>query len=707
MPTLVSLAEASSYLGVSKATLRNWDKEGKLKAHRHPLNKYRAYALEDLRALRTQLSLLEPAVQAVPAGGRVEVTDLRSIKRVVGRLHDILRNTDGGSSIIERFDELTKLLFLRLASDRTGEELLAQRDGETAAQAAARIRGAYAALSAQQGGLIPQRFARLKCSDAAIAQCAAALAAVSFEAAQLDVKGVVYEEVIRGTFDKSDHQQFFTPHQVVSFMVSMMRPFLKGSVCDPACGTAGFLAEVVRSRAPVRSVVGLEIDDRLAWVSGMNLLLHGCERFAVSCLFDGGTLGPRAREHFGGFDAIITNPPFGSDVQDPSLLEAFSLGKGRPSRRRGILFIERCWELLKKNGVLAIVIDEGVLNQASAEDVRRFILERFDVLAIVGLPEDAFKPYASVNASILLLRRSSSPQRSRHTFFARAENVGRKANGDDDITYDASGNASPNSDLPEILRRWELAQAGRAIEPDDMAFVANVHDALADDRGVRLDFRYHHPARMKSRALLEASRHELVALSDLCEERNDIVIPSKEMPDQVILYTGLANMEAGCGRAHQVPTPAASIKSAVKRYEMDDILFARMRPNLRKVAHVTFEGGGYASPECSVLVVRQGADGARAIEPALLAAVLRSDLVYGQIMHLIAGIGRPRLNVTDLRQVRIPLPSKKVQEDCRAEFDGRRAEAAHLRARARSLDDEAAEMEQRAAEHLAKRMVEG
>ena len=81
------------------------------------------------------------------------------------------------------------------------------------------------------------------------------------------------------------------------------------------------------------------------------------------------------------------------------------LGRGRQSRRRGILFIERCWELLRPGGLLAIIIDEGVLNLSHADDVRSYVLQHFDIGAVVSLPESAFQPYASVNASILLMRK--------------------------------------------------------------------------------------------------------------------------------------------------------------------------------------------------------------------------------------------------------------------------------------------------------------
>lgn len=705
MPAFVTLAEAASYLGVSKATLRKWDKEGKLKAVRHPLNRYRVYDLEDLRPLKAQTSFLDDEVSRIPKSGQVGISDLRSLKRVVGRLHSVLRDTDGDSSIIQRFDELTKLMFLKLIGDQQSAPIFRSIPGETASSYADRVRRAYAEEAQRHESLIPDRFARLHCSDAAIRQCGSVLADLSFAMADFDLKGVAYEEMVRGIFDKSDHQQFFTPAQVVNLMASMSKPFLSGTVGDPACGTAGFLVRAIQVSPQITKIVGFEIDERLAWISRINLLLHGAPNFEVSCFGNSGSLGSNGKPYFGTFDAILTNPPFGSDVSDGATLQDFLLGKDRTSRRRGILFLERCYELLNDQGVLAIVMEEGVLNLSSAVDVRQFILSHFDVLAVIELPETAFMPYANVNTSILWLRKIADARRSREVFFAKAEKIGRRANGDDDFVYDESGNAVPNSDFPEILSLWQDKLVGRDLPESELAFVADVIANLEGDNALRLDFRYHHPSRERSRELLLRSEHPLWPLADLCDERNDTIIPSTEMPNQVILYTGLANIETGNGVAHQVPTPAGALKSAVKRYEAGDILFARMRPNLRKVALMPFPEGGYCSPECAVLVVRKGIDGDFLIDPEILAAVLRSDLVFGQIMHLIAGIGRPRLSPRDLRHVQVPLPPRPVQSRARHAHEGRLASVRDLRARGQLLLREASGLESRAVEELASSMI--
>jgi len=707
MVNVVSLAEAASYLEVSKATLRNWEKKGKIKAHRHPINRYRGYDMADLRVLKPQASLFPELEPAALMTEPTQIADHRSVKRVVSRLHAILRDTDGDSSIIQRFDELTKLLFLKLIAEREYASIFDATFGEDQSRYAKRIRQIYCQQATLFPEIIPKRFTELTCSDAAIRQCGDALSTVSFIGANFDIKGVAYEEVIRNTFDKSDHQQFFTPHQVVSFMVSMLQPFLRGVIGDPACGTAGFLTEVTRTSIEYEKLTGIEIDERLAWASGINLLLHGSKSFDIKRFNSGGTLGPLIKPYFESMDAILTNPPFGSDFNDKDVLQELVLGHGRTSRRRGILFIERCWSLLKNEGVVGIVIDEGVLNLPSATDVRQFILGRFDVMAIVSLPETAFMPYANVNTSILFLRKTTAPYRSTEVFFGKADHIGRKSNGDDDIIFDESGNARPNSDLPDILSQWQRKLAGRSVQATDNVFVANVAENLMADSSLRLDFRYHHTSRNRSMELLQNAKHRLYSLADLCEERNESLIPSMDMPDQVIIYTGLANIESRNGVAHQVPTPAASLKSAVKRYEPEDIVFARMRPGLRKVALMAFSEGGYVSPECVVLTVRTGKNGQRLVKPAVLAAILRSDLVFGQIMHLIAGIGRPRLNIADLRKVLIPLPPIDVQAKGKYEFEGRLSSARELKAKANALLQEAESLEMSAVEELAAKMIGG
>ena len=682
-PVHVSLTEAASFLGVSKATLRNWDKSGKLTAIRHPVNGYRLYDLNELKQLQAQAGLFPDEFLPVDE----TPLDLRGVRRLIARLHNILRDTDGQSNIIGRFDEITKLLFAKVISDRNPGEASPFNSAEQAVTADS-VRRFYTSLAKKHPSLIPNQFSTLQCSDRAIVECTHALRIVDFSRAQFDVKGLAYEEIIRNTFDKGDHQQFFTPPHIVDFIVSMCEPYIQGAMCDPAAGTGGFLANIARRRLPYGSLTSIEIDERLCWVSGINMLLHEGHDVEALLLKEGGTLGREAEKQFGRYDVIVTNPPFGSDFSDPDCLERMELGAGRVSRRRGILFIERCHALLKNGGFLAIIIDEGVLNLPHAQDVRDFILDKFSLLAVVSLPDTAFMPYATVNASILLLRKQSRGMKNANVFFARADNVGRKPNGDEDIKYDRDGRSGVNSDLPRILAAWRKVQAGEHFSASSTVYVANVATNLASDgNGRRIDFQYHHPSRWNAQKLIEACQYPVRSLADICTERNVSLIPSQELAGTVIPYTGLAHVESETGRAEQVPTPASSLKSGVKMYEPGDILFAKMRPNLRKVTLVQFAEPGYASPECAVLVVNKGRNGKPIIDPLLLSILLRSDFVYGQIMHLIAGIGRPRINSKELRQVMVPVPPAEVQQQMLEAYAGSQQEITRLQGEAMALQE--------------------
>lgn len=279
-------------------------------------------------------------------------TKHRDLRRILARIHKALRDTDGNSSIVERFDETTKLLFLKLLSERGRgrKDSFRWQSTDTSATCAARLRTGFSSAVMERPSLFPGRFRHLVLSDEALAAVGRILQDVELARSNQDIKGHAYEEMIRNTFDKGGHQQFFTPQPVVDFLVSVMEPVLRGDVCDPACGTGGFLVEVVKRALPVRTITGLEIDDRLAWVTGMNLFVHDAPEFEARYVPDGGTLGRHGRRLAARFDAIITNPPFGSDFSDADELGAFVLGRGRPSRRRGILSAGRIGPPLQGTG---------------------------------------------------------------------------------------------------------------------------------------------------------------------------------------------------------------------------------------------------------------------------------------------------------------------------------------------------------------------
>ncbi len=626
-------------------------------------------------------------------------------------MHRVVRDGAGGSTIVERFDLLTQVLACWL-------------HGGGAPSSGAELRARFRELARRRPALFPGRYAALRADDGTLDRLVAILADEHLPR-RGDLVGVAYEEVIRGTFDKGDHQQFFTPRPVVRFMVELVADRLRGRVCDPACGTGGFLlGALARARAdgrgPALCPVGLEVDGRLAWTAAVNLALHGVDEPDVRHLPGAGSLGPLPADLAGGVDVVLTNPPFGSDLSDPAALAGLELGRGRPSRRRGVLFVERCLDLVRPGGTVAIVIDDAALNGAANRDLRRLVLERAAVEAVVALPEVAFMPYATVRSSILLLRRrgpggGAPGRKGEETLFGRAGQVGRRSSGEVRLRlHPGSGRLEIDDDLPAIAEAFVARRRGRepaGADPEVEVFAARLpgaDDPAFLEQGLRLDVAFHHPARRRARAVLERSPWPLAPVGDLCDLRRETVVPARACPDDELLYLGLADIEARSGRCTPRPVIGEQVRSGSLRVRPGDVLFARMRPELRKVCVAPDAPAPMvASAECLVLVPRRKEGGEPAVAPRLLSLLLRSDLTRGQLVHLVTGIGRPRVSRSAVLAVRLPVPPLPVQRRLLRRFDAAVADARELRRRSRSLAADADRVESGARDELIRGLLEG
>ena len=681
-----TIDEAASYIGITKQTLRNWEKSGKIDCVREPQSNYRLFPEEELNRVRPTTKP-KKIKQTSPPKKRNDIrlkTD-SDVKRFISKAHRIIRDNDGRSSIIERFDELTKLIIVYLSLEDGLNTELRKID-----EFAHEIKLKYKIILESQLIKVPTGFEKIVINDSCIYKVFEHLNSYIVERDSGDIKGLIYEEMLKDIFEKGENQQFFTPNTIVEFMADVISSLKTGSICDPASGTGGFLVKLQKNKNSFCKFTALEIDERLAWISGINLKLHNCTNFDSVCLPEGGSLGLHGKKYFSEFDAIITNPPFGSDFSDSTGLDQFVLGKNKASRRRGVLFIEQCINMLKDDGVVALIIDDGVLNHSSNGDVRELIFSKTNILAVISLPITAFMPYASVEASIVILQKSKNIDTSSPTFFAKVENVGRKNNGDEDFIYNNDGNEVLNNDLPMVLEAWKSHRENRYTHNNENIYVSDISSSPTKNelKSNRLDFAYYHPSRRLVSDVLKKHKSSLVHLTEVCKEINQPVVPAKEMEDQMILYTGLANIESDSENYTQSLVSANSIKSSVKHYQKGDVLFSKMRPNLKKCVYVVHDKSGYCSSECVVLRPISGK-----ISGRLLAALLRSEFIYGQIIHLITGIGRPRISVKDLRSVLLPLPKAKNISSYERLYDEKMKEVKTLKEEAIKLSKKSYELQ--------------
>lgn len=695
----VQLREAAEAIGVSPNTLRNWDRSGKLLAKRHPVNRYRLYRLSDIRKLieKTGGSLMSSSgSKAIVLGEglvpKVEAHDERSIKRVFNQLSRAFRDSQGGGHL-ERFEEISKLLFCKLRDEvlvRRGHPSAFRTDTTGDAARYLRIANLYGEVVKEHPNVFVGNRAHITHDRAAALQAANILKEINLTAAG-DIKGSAYEELVKDTFEKSDNQQYFTPRRIVQFMVDFLDPRPGEVICDPACGSGGFLVAAlerlreneINSR---HKLFGIEIDSRMGWIAQMNVLMHGGDPDGILCSSDGGALSKSTfitqKLKDNSCDLILTNPPFGSDYSDKKELNTYQTGRGHSSRRRGILFMERCLELLRPGGRLGIIIDDTVLNGTANSDIRKLLLDRARVDAIISLPGVTFMPYASAKASMVFLTKKGARDSGRNIFMSDIEDVGKRPNGDPLYSdeRDGSGRLQLKDDLPAALVAWNKFMK---IGPKALAGLQPKIFSVPNDEfkhhskanaDCRLDLMSHHPARRLAEKALSRSPNPTPRLLELASVRNISCLPNTTHPDEVCRFIGLANIEARTGEYDVSEIRGERIMSAVHVFRGGDIIFPRLRPELRKIVLIADnEEEGFVSSECVVL---RGADrlsgepdlanvkyGSEDLDSEYLAFILRSDVVFGQLVYQITGLGRPRITKQGILNLRIPLPPIALQRE--------------------------------------------
>jgi type I restriction enzyme M protein len=376
-------------------------------------------------------------------------TTFASAETLVRRLWqfcNVLR--DDGMSYPDYVEQLTYLLFLKMASEEGNEQLpeALSWDYLTSASEAPEMKERYgdilAKLSTHPGvlGLIFAH-ARNKIADPAKLRLLVEqlIGTTRWTSLSFDVKGDVYEGLLEKNArdTKSGAGQYFTPRALIDAIVECVNPTIGETICDPACGTAGFLlgahAHMRRqvgdgdrkSMESLReeSLYGTELVEEVARLAAMNLYLHGVGGSDLSRIpiTRGDSL---EQEPSRTFDVVLSNPPFGTKGSVTYVGPEGKAGRsgGDLTVRRAdftiqtsnkqLNFLQHIFSLLKPGGRAAVVLPDNVLYEAgpAASALRRRLLEENNVRAVLRLPTGLF--YAqSVKASVLFFSkgRSSSP----------------------------------------------------------------------------------------------------------------------------------------------------------------------------------------------------------------------------------------------------------------------------------------------------------
>src|SRR5437667_6689971 len=236
-----------------------------------------------------------------------------------------------------------------------------------------------------------------------------------------DTKGDLYEYMLAKIASAGQNGQFRTPRHIIQLMVEMVAPQPADIVCDPACGTAGFLVatgEYLREHNPEifrdeklkqhfhhALFHGFDFDNTMLRIGSMNMLLHGVEnpdiRYRDSL----------AQDHAGEeekYTLVMANPPFAGSLDYENC--AKDLQQIVKTKKTELLFLALFLRLLKPGGRAAVLVPHGVLFGSSNahKTLRRMFIEGQKLEAVISLPGGVFKPYAGVSTAILLFTKTNS-----------------------------------------------------------------------------------------------------------------------------------------------------------------------------------------------------------------------------------------------------------------------------------------------------------
>ncbi|MEZ4940549.1 MAG: class I SAM-dependent DNA methyltransferase [Saprospiraceae bacterium] len=302
----------------------------------------------------------------------------------------------------------------------------------------------------------------------------------NIDMADRDTKGDVYEYLLGKIATAGQNGQFRTPRHIIKLMVDMVKPTLDDTICDPSAGTSGFLVAAgeylrahhadellrpeIRERFQQRMFMGMEFDPTMIRIGAMNLLLHGIEQ---PDLRDVDALSEANNAFRDQATLILANPPFkgslDSDAVDDSILRVVN------SKKTELLFLALMLRGLRLGGRAAVIVPDGVLFGSSKahQQLRRELIDRQKLQAVISMPSGVFKPYAGVSTAILFFTRTDSGGTDRVWFYDMQA---------DGYSLDDKRQEVKENDLPDILRRWQNPEAENSRKRTEKSFFVPVDE---------------------------------------------------------------------------------------------------------------------------------------------------------------------------------------------------------------------------------------
>ena len=298
----------------------------------------------------------------------------------------------------------------------------------------------------------------------------------AIDMADADTKGDLYEYMLGKIATAGQNGQFRTPRHIIKMMVDMTAPTPRDVICDPACGTAGFLIAASeyllhhhgdeiykdaesRRRFNESTFHGYDFDATMLRIGSMNMLLHGVENPDIRYR---DSLAQSDEDDAEKYTLVLANPPFAGSLDYEST--AKDLQRIVKTKKTELLFLALFLRLLQSGGRAAVIVPDGVLFGSSNahKGLRKMLVEEQRLDGVISMPSGVFKPYAGVSTAILLFTKTNSGGTERVWFYDMQN---------DGYSLDDKRAPLQESDIPDIVARWRRREAETERKRTEKSFM--------------------------------------------------------------------------------------------------------------------------------------------------------------------------------------------------------------------------------------------
>lgn len=277
----------------------------------------------------------------------------------------------------------------------------------------------------------------------------------------LDMQGDLYEYMLGKLSTAGQNGQFRTPRHIIRMMVELMQPTPDDLICDPACGTAGFLvesAEYIRRHYEdtmtqeqweafsSTTFTGFDIDRTMLRISAMNLMLHSIKNPEI----DYKDSVSKQNNICDKYTLCLANPPFKGTIDAESIND--NLKAVTNTKKTELLFLALFLRMLEIGGRCACIVPDGVLFGSSKahKAIREELVEHHQLRAVISMPSGVFKPYAGVSTAVLIFTKTGAGGTDKVWFYDM------KADG---YSLDDKRSEISDNDIPDIINRFQNLDA--------------------------------------------------------------------------------------------------------------------------------------------------------------------------------------------------------------------------------------------------------